>query len=76
MDTNVHEAVIKNGDEETGCTIHHVTEDLDAGPIIVQKKCIVEKGDTPETLKEKVQRLEGEAFIEAIHKFDSGKLKS
>jgi phosphoribosylglycinamide formyltransferase-1 len=76
MDTNVHEAVIKNGDEETGCTIHMVTEDLDAGPIIVQKKCIVEKGDTPETLKEKVQCLEGEAFIEAIQKFDSGELKA
>jgi phosphoribosylglycinamide formyltransferase-1 len=66
MDNNVHEEVLKNKDLETGCTIHFVTEKLDAGPILVQKRCAVEKNDTPLTLKEKVQVLEGEAFLEAI----------
>ena len=66
MDSNVHEEVLKNKDLETGCTIHFVTEKLDAGPILVQKRCAVEKNDTPLTLKEKVQVLEGEAFLEAI----------
>ncbi|MFC1550610.1 phosphoribosylglycinamide formyltransferase [Candidatus Neomarinimicrobiota bacterium] len=71
MDTNVHEEVLKNSDSETGCTIHLVTDELDAGPIIIQKKCKVEKADTPDTLKEKVQQLEGEAFIEVIQKIGS-----
>ena len=64
--TAVVEEVLKNKDLETGCTIHFVTEKLDAGPILVQKRCAVEKNDTPLTLKEKVQVLEGEAFLEAI----------
>ena len=66
MDTNVHEEVLKNRDKETGCTIHFVTDELDSGPILIQKKCAVEEGDTVETLKSKVQILEGEAFLEAI----------
>ena len=66
MDTSVHEEVLKNKDEETGCTIHFVTDELDSGPILIQKKCAVEEGDTVETLKSKVQILEGEAFLEAI----------
>jgi len=66
MDTNVHSEVLKNNDHETGCTIHFVTEEVDSGPILVQKKCSVNKNDTISSLKEKVQKLEGEAFIEAI----------
>lgn len=55
---NVHEAVLKAGEKETGCTIHYVTEDVDQGPIIIQKKVKVDENDTPDTLKEKVQELE------------------
>ena len=66
MDTNVHEEVLKNGDTETGCTIHFVTDEVDGGPILIQKKCAIDPGDTVDTLKTKVQKLEGEAFIEAI----------
>jgi len=66
MDTNVHQDVIINGDTETGCTIHFVTEEVDEGPILIQKKCNVEPDETVDTLKTKVQKLEGMAFIEAI----------
>jgi phosphoribosylglycinamide formyltransferase-1 len=66
MDTNVHSQVLRNNDHETGCTIHFVTEEVDSGPILVQKKCSINKKDTISSLKEKVQKLEGEAFIEAI----------
>ncbi len=66
MDTNVHEDVLINGDTETGCTIHFVTDEVDAGPILIQKKCNVEPDETVNTLKTKVQKLEGMAFIEAI----------
>ena len=67
MDMNIHEQVIKNGDKESGCTIHFVTEKLDKGPILIQKKCKVNTNETPETLKVKVQELEGNAFVEAIN---------
>ncbi len=71
MDTNVHEEVIKNRDMETGCTIHFVTEAVDSGPILIQKKCSVDTNDTPDSLKKKVQSLEGEAFIDAIKFFQN-----
>ena len=73
MDINVHENVLRNGDKETGCTIHFVTEDVDGGPILIQKRCSVNIGDTVETLKTKVQRLEGEAFIESIQLIQNNK---
>ena len=66
MDINVHEEVLKNKDTETGCTIHFVNKVVDAGPILIQKKCNVDPDDTADSLKTKVQTLEGEAFIEAI----------
>jgi len=71
MDTNVHEEVLKNNDKETGCTIHLVTNEVDGGPIIIQKKCIVDSDDTIESLKTKVQDLEGAAFLEAIPMFSN-----
>jgi len=71
MDINVHEEVIKNKEAETGCTIHFVTETVDNGPILIQKKCSVDIRDTPDLLKKKVQVLEGEAFIEAIKLFQN-----
>ncbi|MCK5345242.1 MAG: phosphoribosylglycinamide formyltransferase, partial [Candidatus Heimdallarchaeota archaeon] len=58
MDINVHDEVIKNKEVETGCTIHFVTETVDSGPILIQKKCSVDANDTPDSLKKKVQSLE------------------
>ena len=56
MDTNVHADVLKNGDAETGCTIHFVTDEVDGGPILIQKKCNIEANETVDTLKTKVQQ--------------------
>jgi len=70
MDLNVHEEVLKAGVKVTGCTVHYVDETVDGGKIITQKWCPVEPNDTVETLKEKVQKLEGSAFIEAIKEFE------
>ena len=67
MDTNVHQEVLTNRDRETGCTIHFVTEEVDGGPILIQKSCQVKQDDTVESLKKRVQTLEGQAFIEAIN---------
>ena len=69
MDKNVHEEVLKSGVKETGCTIHLVDEGVDTGKILLQKKCNIKPDETVETLKRKVQKLEGEAFIEVINNF-------
>ena len=73
MDERVHEEVLKNGDHETGCTIHFVTETVDSGPVLVQKRCTIETNETMATLKLKVQALEGGAFIEAIQLIQNNK---
>lgn len=66
MDMDVHAEVIAAGRTETGCTIHLVTPEVDGGPIVIQKKCPVLPSDDPDTLKGRVQALEGVAFLEAI----------
>lgn len=66
MNMKVHEAVLAAGVSETGCTIHQVTEEVDGGPIILQKHCPVLPGDTAEMLKNRVQELEQAAFIEVL----------
>lgn len=66
MDMEVHKAVLLDGDRETGCSVHYVTEEVDAGPVIVQKRCPVLTLDSADNLKQRVQKLEGAALIEAI----------
>ena len=69
MNRRVHEAVLASGVRETGCTIHQVTEDLDAGPIVLQMRCPVLEGDTVESLKDRVQALEQQAFVEVLRQW-------
>ena len=54
----VHGAVIKNKEKESGITIHYVNEKYDEGKIILQEKCKIEPGDTPEILAGKIHVLE------------------
>jgi len=54
----VHEAVIANGEEETGITIHRVNEKYDEGAILFQARCKVEPDDTPDTVAERIHQLE------------------
>ncbi|PKP01100.1 MAG: phosphoribosylglycinamide formyltransferase, partial [Bacteroidetes bacterium HGW-Bacteroidetes-9] len=55
---NVHEAVIDGGDTESGISIHLIDEVYDKGKILLQVKCPVLPGDTPEILAERVHQLE------------------
>ncbi len=68
MNHDVHQAVLDAGAKETGCTVHEVSEIVDAGTILLQKKCAVLENDTVESLKNRVQQLEAEALIEVINK--------
>ncbi|TMW66475.1 hypothetical protein Poli38472_004240 [Pythium oligandrum] len=74
MDLAVHQAVLDAKKTQSGCTVHFVTEEVDAGPIAVQMKCPVLPTDTAETLKMRVQPLEGQAFLHAIRLFQTNHL--
>ena len=69
MNLKVHEAVLAAGASETGCTIHQVTNEVDGGPIVLQKNCPVLPGDTAELLQRRVQALEQVAFVEVLQQW-------
>ncbi|MCK4905452.1 phosphoribosylglycinamide formyltransferase [bacterium] len=75
MDMDVHKLVIEQEVEITGCTLHFVDEGTDTGPIILQKTVEVNKGDTPQSLKGKVQKAEQKIIVEGIKLFQKGQLK-
>ena len=62
----VHETVIKNGDTESGITIHWVDEQYDHGSVIFQATCPVLPGDTPETLANRIHQLEHLHYPEVV----------
>ena len=65
---NTHERVIKNKEKFSGCTVHYVNSQLDAGKIIMQKKVKVLKKETLQSLKEKVLKQEHQIYPKAISK--------
>mgnify|MGYP006074065285 FL=1 len=65
---NTHIKAIKNKDKFAGCTVHYVTEKLDSGKIIVQRKIKITKKDTPTTLSKKVLKQEHKLYPAAILK--------
>ena len=54
----VHEAVLAAGEQQSGCTIHYVSAEVDGGTIIAQSIVDVLSNDTPETLAQRVQQAE------------------
>ncbi len=69
---NTHARALAAGDAEAGCTIHEVTEDLDAGPILGQARLPVRPEDTAETLASRVLKLEHRLYPAVLRRFASG----
>ena len=65
---NTHERVLKNNERFSGCTVHYVNSSLDSGKIILQKKVLISKKDTPSTLKKKILKQEHILYPKAISK--------
>jgi phosphoribosylglycinamide formyltransferase-1 len=63
------------GVKVTGCTVHFVTHDVDAGPIILQAAVPVLPEDTEDTLAERIRIEEHKLLVEAIALYGSGQLK-
>ena len=67
---HVHEEALKKGVKVTGATVHFVTAECDAGPIILQKAVEVKNGDTPEILQRRVmEQAEWHILPEAVKLF-------
>ncbi len=71
----VHEAVLAHGCKVSGCTVHFVDNDYDAGPIIVQRTCEVREDDTPQALAARVFEEEKLAYPAAISLFAANALR-
>ena len=72
---HVHEAVLKSGMKISGVTVHIVDEIYDHGPIILQKCVPVEDDDTPDTLAQRVLKVEHQLYSEAIQLFVENKIE-
>ena len=73
---HVHEAALAKGVKVSGATVHFVTPECDAGPIILQKAVDVMEDDTPETLQKRImQEAEWKILPEAVSLFCQGRLK-
>ena len=66
---NTHERAIKNKDRFAGSSIHKVTEKLDSGKVILQKKVKILKSDNARSLEKKVLKIEHEIYPKAVDKF-------
>jgi phosphoribosylglycinamide formyltransferase 1 len=63
---------IAHGATVSGCTVHFVDENLDAGPIILQREVPVLPGDTAESLSARILEQEHIAYVEALKRLGSG----
>jgi len=66
---NTHKRVIKNKDKYSGATVHLVSDKLDSGKIILQKKIKLSKYDDKKTLEKKILKIEHTLYPKAINKF-------
>jgi phosphoribosylglycinamide formyltransferase-1 len=57
---------LEHGAKFSGCTVHFVDENLDAGPIVLQAVVPIKDDDTPETLSERILREEHRIYSEAV----------
>ena len=72
---DTHKRAIADGAKEHGATVHFVTRDLDAGPVIIQGQVEVLEDDSEHTLATRVHEVEHRIYPEAVSWFASGRLR-
>ncbi len=73
---HVHECALEKGVKVSGATVHFVTAQCDAGPIILQKAVEVMEGDTPEILQKRImEEAEWKILPKAVQLFCDGKIE-
>jgi len=69
---DTHARALAAGDAEAGCTVHEVTAELDAGPILGQARVPVLPGDTPDMLAARVLAQEHMLYPAVLRRFAAG----
>ena len=67
-----HQRALDAGDTQAGCTVHEVTADLDAGPILGQAAVPILPGDTADTLASRVLTQEHRLYPAVLRRFGTG----
>jgi phosphoribosylglycinamide formyltransferase-1 len=60
---------LEAGIKVTGSTVHYVTPEVDAGPVICRKEVPILGGDTEEMLHERIKQVEHKLIVEAVRKY-------
>jgi len=63
---NTHQRALDAGDNHHGCTVHYVSEVLDGGEIILQNAIDIKRGDTAETLADRLLPIELQSYVRAF----------
>jgi phosphoribosylglycinamide formyltransferase-1 len=66
---------LEHGAKFSGCTVHFVDENLDAGPIVMQAVVAIQDSDTPETLAERILKEEHRIYSEAVRTVIEGRYR-
>lgn len=69
---NTHARALEAGDTEAGCTVHEVTAELDAGPMLGQARVPIKPGDTADTLAARVLAMEHQLYPAVLRRFAEG----
>ncbi len=72
---NAQRQALAYGAKVSGCTVHFVVPDVDAGPVVVQRPVPVKEGDDEEALSARILRQEHKAYPEAVRLFVEGRLR-
>jgi phosphoribosylglycinamide formyltransferase-1 len=71
---HTHRRVLEAGERQHGCTVHFVTEELDAGPAVIQGRLAVLPGEDEQSLSARVQRLEHIIYPRVVGWYATGRL--
>jgi len=71
---NTHQRAIDAGDQWHGASIHFVVPEVDAGPIILQGQLKINADDTPESLQQRIHKIEHKLYPLAVKWFSQGRL--
>lgn len=71
----VHRSVLNAGEKKTGVSIHLVSSEYDTGPILAQTEIPVSPNDTPQSLQEKVKKVEAAFYVSVLQKIINREIK-
>lgn len=72
---NTHQRALDNGDREHGVSIHVVTPELDAGPVVLQGRFAIQENDDAQSLQQKAHQIEHQMYPRVLQWIADGKLR-